>query len=376
MNISVDNQIFASSRSENLGIFNHYQILIRQIASIDSNLNISLPRFIHRSKNLVPATFLISWLATFVRRWKQGIFWALARKESSILSEKSNYIFTTFYYSSWFDLYAGSDSLKKMIVCNHDCIIENLHGSQVAISAEGQSKSAFILGSKAVYVPSIWTFNQTKKYYPDVKEKLFLIPHFIEYSKDQIHKSVQIRFRDYEAKDSDNQLRLLHVGGLEGYKNFNLIFKMLMESNFQIEMTLLGAGATEQYLSEIRLLRASGHRLRIIPFASEDEKNLEYSKADALLIPSLDEGFSFPTYEAAIHGLPIIKYSKNPWGFSGLTIANDFNVKTIAQKLDSYYKNSSAGDVTSRIIRELESNNDSSVRGLKELLEFLLESIE
>jgi glycosyltransferase involved in cell wall biosynthesis len=374
LKISLDNQIFMSNRNQNVGIYKHYLILRKQLLELDLNLTISETKFVHHSKTLKKMYYPLGVLASLLKKFKPGVFWSLARAESARKSKKSDFIFTTFFYSSWFDTYSGTNSLSKMIVCNHDCINENLIKSKYQISIIGQSKREFLLASKAVYVPSSWSFDKTIEYYPSVKQKLFLIPHFIEYSQDSIHEEVVRRFQRSTEEKGNKKLRLLHIGSTETYKNFDLIYDMLLNSKTGVQLILLGCDSSDTLMAKIRHLKSLGHEVIIDAFASEEMKTQCYRNADALLIPSLDEGFSFPTYEAAAVGLPIVKYSKNPWGFSGLTITTNFSVNAIIRALKIHYKNKDASQVVKIIVNELDLNNESSTNGLRLLIEYLSES--
>jgi glycosyltransferase involved in cell wall biosynthesis len=291
--------------------------------------------------------------------------------EATRVLAKADFIFTTFFFTDWFDVYSNNNALKKMVVCNHDCINENLSTTSIEISRHNQCKMEYLFASKAVYVPSLWTYTNTLRFYPTIKDKLFLIPHFIEFEGSEVVGSINDRFQKFSRLSPDHTLRLLHVGSIDSYKNFYSIYKMLIESENCVELILLGAKLSADNMEKIRTLRSLGHNVILFPFASEDEKFLQYSKCDVLLMPSHDEGFSFPTYEAALTGLPIVKLSKNPWGFESLNITNSFSTKKIVSALNRHYSNNKAHELSFRVLKELEENNELSTKGLRELFQFL-----
>ena len=374
LRLSLDNQIFLSNRTENMGIYKHYLILMKQLHAMEQQFNTSIPRFVNHSKILKKKHYPLAVFATLVKKFDPRVFWTIARKESALAAQRSDFIFTTFFYSSWFDVYSETNSLSKMIVCNHDCINENLLKSKYEISNIGQSKKEFLFASKAIYTPSLWSFEKTLEFYPKVRGKIFLIPHYIEFSKDSVQDAVIQRFNRSRARVGYEKLRFLHVGSTESYKNFDLIYEMLIESEITVDLVLLGVNPSGTLIDQVRHLKSLGHNVISDPFLSEEEKNRHYLSADVLLMPSLDEGFSFPTYEAAIVGLPIVKYSKNPWGFSSLTITNTFKVNAIGRALKTHYDNSNSAQLSRKIIKELNVNNESSTMGLKMLMDFLSES--
>jgi hypothetical protein len=366
--IYFDGQASIVDLHENMGILVHFRAFAAQILETFSSLRLFKPR-IHSPKKNLGKTGYIYVCISYLWKVKKSLIWKLSLFEARLLANRADLIIPTFYYNNWLKLYTDLEVLSKLIVCNHDCINENLR-EKIHISEENQVKRQYLNSCKAIYVPSKWTREQTLKYYPEVKNKLFLIPHVINYEPNELLKILEMRF--LRMKELENlSLKLLHVGGRESYKNFELVLTMLASSNELTHLIILGGGYSEKLAEELNKLKALGHKIDFLPFVSESIKIQHYIEADILLVPSLDEGFSFPTFEAAKYGLPILKYSNNDWGFTQLVIGNNFSMIGLKSSLKRYYNQNTPNHLFSKICREIDANNSTSSTGLAELFGFL-----
>ena len=101
----------------------------------------------------------------------------------------------------------------------------------------------------------------------------------------------------------------LYVGSRKKYKNFEIILKMLAtKKNFLKDFKLICFGYETFENSEIELMNKYNIDNDKIKLFSGDDQVLAalYEKAEALIFPSLNEGFGFPPLEAMKFGCSVI----------------------------------------------------------------------
>jgi glycosyltransferase involved in cell wall biosynthesis len=131
----------------------------------------------------------------------------------------------------------------------------------------------------------------------------------------------------YRPMDSENTLRhlrtmeilvdqpfLLHVGGNQWYKNragVLAIFAHIRARRPDLSLIMVG----KPWTTEMRRIAMShdldGSALEITGASEEDLRAL-YSRAEALLFPSLQEGFGWPIAEALACGCPVVTSNRAP----------------------------------------------------------------
>ena len=94
---------------------------------------------------------------------------------------------------------------------------------------------------------------------------------------------------------------ILFVGARDGYKNFRLLVDALKE--YDINLILTGSQLTASETSELSQIKGKYHYAGRV---SEQELNILYNFAYALVYPSLYEGFGLPVIEAQKAGCPVI----------------------------------------------------------------------
>lgn len=102
--------------------------------------------------------------------------------------------------------------------------------------------------------------------------------------------------------------RLLYVGQLVWHKNLKLLIlalKMLKDSGFRFQMTMVGEGSAQQAVKRfVQRLGLAGDFIFTGKITSRDEIKSIYKRADLNLLPSVYDTFSLVVREAAALGRP------------------------------------------------------------------------
>jgi glycosyltransferase involved in cell wall biosynthesis len=102
---------------------------------------------------------------------------------------------------------------------------------------------------------------------------------------------------------------LLHIGTLQPRKNLNRLVRAFAQSGLPHQLVLGGKPGwqTKPLLSEISSLEPSTRgRVHLAGYIAEEDKAALLSGAEALVYPSLYEGFGFPLLEAQVCGTPVM----------------------------------------------------------------------
>lgn len=119
------------------------------------------------------------------------------------------------------------------------------------------------------------------------------------------------KFRPIEnAKNIGNTRFFLYVGRHELHKNLSRIIAAFAQFKYQKEYQLWIAGETDsRYTPPLKKqVRELGidDRVKFLDYVAEEELPILLNQAEALLFPSLWEGFGFPVLEAMACGTPVI----------------------------------------------------------------------
>lgn len=101
---------------------------------------------------------------------------------------------------------------------------------------------------------------------------------------------------------------VLHVGGREGYKNFEFLLEAYARSRARGTATLVAAGSQRHFLpGEERVVERYGLRseVMLLGYVTDPMLRCLYSHASLLAMPSLYEGFGYPMIEAMALGVTV-----------------------------------------------------------------------
>lgn len=112
------------------------------------------------------------------------------------------------------------------------------------------------------------------------------------------------------------QRYFVHLGGSSWYKNrpmvLRILARLLQKTEFAGMRLVLGGKPLND--AEWQLIRDLGIQSNCIesPHVPDEELNGLYGQAEALLFPSLSEGFGWPIIEAQACGCPVITSNRSP----------------------------------------------------------------
>jgi len=132
-----------------------------------------------------------------------------------------------------------------------------------------------------------------------------------------VHEAAHSRFRLLQRADLAairERYRLperfvLFVGGLNPLKNFSNLLRAYQKIEGQVEHALVAVGFLRwKFAEDVARIEELGLESRVVRtgFVPDEDLPAIYNLADALLLPSLYEGFGIPVLEAMASGCPVI----------------------------------------------------------------------
>jgi glycosyltransferase involved in cell wall biosynthesis len=165
-----------------------------------------------------------------------------------------------------------------------------------------------VVNAAAIIVPSLRTKEDIVERYPGNEEKIHVIHHGIDSAFRRVEDVEQIKaFREGHGLRGPF---ILYVGGLKSHKNIPVLlrgFALLRREMKEVELAFVG----ETFADQPGLVKQAA-ALEILPYIHDvgrvDTRSLRlaYSAADALVLPSLYEGFGFTPLEAMACGTPAV----------------------------------------------------------------------
>jgi len=105
---------------------------------------------------------------------------------------------------------------------------------------------------------------------------------------------------------SERPVRLLGVGTLQPRKNLGRLIDAIALVSGELPISLRLVGPDGFQATEIRRRMRGRGDVTIVGYLSDDALAAEYRNADALVYPSIYEGFGLPVLEAMACGTPVI----------------------------------------------------------------------
>lgn len=201
-------------------------------------------------------------------------------------------IFHPTYYDNYFIPYLNG---KPFVLTIHDMIHE-IFPDILKEPRISKMKRDLALRANHIIAVSENTKNDIIRIYGLPKEKITVIHHGSPSKRMNTHQSIQLPSKFF-----------LFIGERALYKNFSILLESiqnLMQSNQNIHLVCIGKqfNAQESQFIDERHLKS-----HVIQYeASDDELSFIYSKAIALVVPSLYEGFGIPLLEAFSANCPVI----------------------------------------------------------------------
>ena len=234
-------------------------------------------------------------------------------------------IFHPTFYDHYFLEHIGN---KKYVLTVHDLIMQKY--PEFFIEYEIPDKSTRILeGASHIITISETTKRDLLNYFRLDEKKISVIYHGCPKKTD--NKASKFKKLNYEY--------LLFIGDRRGYKNFYsflLSIKDTLILNENLKIVCVGSPFAN---FEIKYFESLFIKNKIFNLTPDDEElQVLYENAVALVYPSIDEGFGLPILEAFVNGCPILCSDIEVFH----EIANDsviyFDPKSIKSINDAFYR--------------------------------------
>ena len=143
------------------------------------------------------------------------------------------------------------------------------------------------------------------------KDLLRFLPDVDEYKVSVIYNGVSDVFNVLKDKNRENSSFLpfpsesyvIYVGRRDRYKNFYLLVKGVAATD--LNLLVVGSPLSESEMKSVEML-LSPERYRCMSHVKDEQLNILYNYAAALVYPSSYEGFGLPVLEAQRAGCPVI----------------------------------------------------------------------
>lgn len=207
-------------------------------------------------------------------------------------------------------MYLRSCSCKTLLTVHDLMAIKAAQGmyEDWKIGASGQKLQKWIADS----IPLANHFSCVSNHTSEDLAKLFQIPAD---RRTVIHNALFEDFRSRPAVIS-SEMFVHHVGGNQPYKNRVGVVKfaekwLAMEKFSSWKLKLVGAPPDERLAATIAESPLQ-NRIEVIKDASDSKLAEIYQTSQALIFPSLEEGFGLPILEAQSAGCPVITTRATP----------------------------------------------------------------
>ncbi|MEM2045929.1 MAG: glycosyltransferase family 1 protein [Candidatus Bathyarchaeia archaeon] len=304
MKVFVDGIIFSRQRvggisrmwEEYLKRLPHYGVAVKLLIPFYHH-NSSLNRLLKQQKQLEILSDYFYWPLRYFGR---------VRVRSGILEwylDDSINIFHSTYFTTVFN-----GRIKKVVTI-HDMIPEifEVRSPNRWVHFLIDMKRRVMENADRIIAISYNTKRDILAIYPWIpEEKISVIYHGVSLPKFDANISYECLAEKY-ALDVKSGEYFLYIGLRGGYKNFELIIKLLEQDHSSRDWIFLCVGGEKNdLLPEIIAEKGLSRNFRFLRFVPDEELMILYRNAIALIYPSLYEGFGLPVLEAMANECPVI----------------------------------------------------------------------
>jgi len=122
-----------------------------------------------------------------------------------------------------------------------------------------------------------------------------------------IHNAIE--YNTKKSKVEKKKFQFISIGRLVFYKNLETMIKAIkiVKENYpQISLLILGDGPERENILKLINDLELKENVKLFGFVSSDEKNNQLATSNALLFPSICEGFGLVILEAFAHSMPVL----------------------------------------------------------------------
>lgn len=194
---------------------------------------------------------------------------------------------------------------KPTVVTVHDTLTwEETYAGKIDDAYWNRLQPAALAKCAAVITISESSKNDILARWPGLEPKLTVIPHGI--GDDYFRESTPSLPKDTRQEIGDSPY-VVYLGGPMGRKRFSWALEVVARCS-QPSLKLIACGFSSAAVREAKesLPQEMRSRVHFPGFLSEDELIAVYRSAQAVLYPTLYEGFGFPAIEAQASGVPVL----------------------------------------------------------------------
>lgn len=257
----------------------------------------------------------------------------------------------------------------KFVVTIHDLIVSEFGGTKVTtlplplywVKRLGYHLALrkAILSSQKILVPSEFVKNKILTQFKVPEEKIIVTYEAGEISKIAVRTEEERRVEDVVQRFKLAKPFFLYVGNVYPHKNLSRLLDAIGLAKANLVIVSPRSFFLERLEKEI-VQKGLGKYVRLLGFVSDVDLVDLYKEAEALVHPSLSEGFGLPPIEAMALGCPVV-------------LARVSSLPEIGGKAALYFDPYDPKDMAGKLRKILEDKNlkkDLRERGLKRAKKF------
>lgn len=228
----------------------------------------------------------------------------------------------------------------RMVVTIHDLAHLALPEINKGFLKQAYAKIMFRAATKKanqIVCVSKFTISELKKYVPSVDEKkIHLVYNGVDEKWFSIKKGKPVHDKPY----------FIFVGNVKPHKNLRRLIEAYKLASPNIKQDLILVGKKEGFLngenSIEELIKGFEDRIIFTGYVSDEELMQYVAQADAMIFPSLYEGFGLPPLEAMAAGIPVLvsEVASIPEVCrENAVYFNPYDINDIKKKIDAFSGN-------------------------------------